>query len=153
MFLHGGIAHLFGNMWFLWLFGNNVEEAYGHLRYLAVYVLAGVVATLGFVAMHPGNTTPLIGASGAIAGVLGSYLVLFPGKMILAVAFLMVIPVPAAIFLVLWFVGQFAVADAGVAWEAHVTGFVFGVVASGVFRTPLLARVRRVEARSYRTRW
>ena len=153
MFLHGGLAHLLGNMWFLWLFGNNVEEAYGHLRYLAAYLVAGLVATFGFVVLHPDNTTPLIGASGAIAGVLGSYLVLFPGKMVMSLAFFMVIPVPAVLFLGLWFLGQFAIGDAGVAWEAHVTGFVVGVVVAVVFRAPLLARVRQVAASPRHARW
>ena len=124
MFLHGGIAHILGNMWFLWLFGNNVEEAFGHMRYLVVYLVGGVLATLAFVAVQPESTVPVVGASGAIAAVLGAYFVLFPGKLVLAVAFVNVIPVPAVVFLGLWFVGQFLIAAPGVAWESHAAGFV-----------------------------
>jgi membrane associated rhomboid family serine protease len=153
MFLHGGLAHLLGNMWFLWLFGNNVEEAYGHVRYLLMFLVAGVAGTVGFVALHLGSTTPLVGASGAIAGVLGSYLVLFPGRLVLAFAFFTLIPVPAAIFLGLWFVGQFAVGQVGVAWEAHVAGFVFGAIVTAAFRGPLRARVDRLHVRTRRALW
>jgi membrane associated rhomboid family serine protease len=144
MFLHGGTLHLLGNMWFLWLFGDNVEEAYGSLRFLLMYVAAGIVAALGFIAMHPESTTPLIGASGAIAGVLGAYLILFPGRMVISVVVFTLLPVPAFIFLGLWFVLQFAVADPGIAWEAHVSGFLFGMALSLLFRSPLLGRVRRL---------
>jgi membrane associated rhomboid family serine protease len=153
MFLHGGIAHLLGNMWFLWLFGNNIEEAYGHVRYLLVYVLAGIAATLGFVLLHTGSTTPLVGASGAIAGVLGSYLVLFPTRLVLSFAFFTLIPVPAVLFLGLWFIGQFAVGQEGVAWEAHVAGFVFGAVVTMLFRGPLRERVDRLHMRTRRALW
>lgn len=145
MFLHGGIAHVLGNMWFLWLFGNNMEEAFGHARYLAVYLVGGVLATLAFVVAQPESTVPVIGASGAIAAVLGAYFVLFPGKLVLALAFVNVIPVPAVIFLGLWFVGQFLIAAPGVAWESHAAGFVVGAVVAAVFRRPLLARVRRLQ--------
>jgi len=145
MFLHGGIAHILGNMWFLWLFGNNVEEAFGHVRYLGMYLVGGVIATLAFVAAQPGSTVPVVGASGAIAAVLGAYFVLYPGKLVLAVAFVSVIPVPAVIFLGLWFVGQFLIAVPGVAWESHVAGFVAGASLALVFRGPLLARVHRLQ--------
>ena len=142
MFLHGGVFHLLGNMWFLWLFGNNIEEAYGSLRFLFVYLAAGVAAALGFIALHPESTTPLVGASGAVAGVLGSYLVLFPGRWVISLVVFVLLPVPAIVFLGLWFALQFAVADPGVAWEAHVAGFLFGAVVSALFRGPLLGRVR-----------
>lgn len=145
MFLHGGIAHILGNMWFLWLFGNNVEEAFGHVRYLAVYLISGVLATLAFVLAQPDSTVPVVGASGAIAAVLGAYFVLFPGKLVLAVAFVNVIPVPAVIFLGLWFVGQFLLAAPGVAWESHAAGFVVGAAVAAMFRGPLLARVHRLQ--------
>ena len=144
MFLHGGVAHLLGNMWFLWLFGNNVEEAFGRVRYLLGYLVAGIVGTLGFAVLHPGSTEPLVGASGAIAGVLGAYAVLFPARLVLSFAFVMLVPVPAIIFLGLWFVGQFAVTDTGVAWEAHVAGFMAGAFTAIVFRPQLLARVRAI---------
>jgi membrane associated rhomboid family serine protease len=147
MFLHGGLLHLLGNMWFLWIFGNNVEEAFGHLWYPVLYVSGGVAATLAYVAMNPGSTVPLVGASGAIAAVLGSYFVLYPGHWILTLVFLYVIPVPALLFLGLWFLGQFAIADPRVAWEAHAAGFLFGAAATIVLRGPLLDRVRRLHGR------
>lgn len=144
MFLHGGLLHILGNMWFLWLFGNNVEEAFGHVRYALLYLVGGVIAALAFVAMQPENTVPLVGASGAIAAMLGAYFVLFPGKLVLAVAVITIIPVPAVLFLGLWFIGQFFVGDVGVAWESHAAGFVVGALVAGVFRGPLLRRHRRL---------
>ncbi|MSQ36475.1 MAG: rhomboid family intramembrane serine protease [Dehalococcoidia bacterium] len=142
MFLHGSLLHVLGNMWFLYLFGNNIEEAYGRLRYLAAYLIAGLGATLAFVLVHPDSTVPLVGASGAIAGVLGAYLVLYPRRQVLSIVFFVLLPVPAALFLGLWFVGQFMEAQPGVAWEAHVAGFVLGAAATLAFRARLLARVR-----------
>ncbi len=141
MFLHAGFVHLASNMWFLWVFGNNVEEAFGTLRYVAFYLATGVVATLAFVLSNPDTTTPLVGASGAIAGVLGSYLVLYPAHRVLSLVVFLFVPVPAVIFLGLWFLSQFAVPDPGVAWEAHVAGFVAGVLLTLPFRRTLLARV------------
>lgn len=142
MFLHGGLIHLLGNMWFLWIFGDNVEEAFGRLGYLLLYGLAGVGATLGFSVLHPDSVEPLIGASGAIAGVLGAYLVLFPRGWVLAAWFLGIVPVPSVIFLGLWFVGQFGVAIPGVAWEAHVAGFLIGAGVALLFRRRLLRGMR-----------
>ena len=142
MFLHGGLVHLLGNMWFLWIFGDNIEEAFGHLGYALLYLVAGIGATLGFAFLHPDSVEPLIGASGAIAGVLGAYLVLFPKGWVLALWFLGIIPVPALIFLGLWFVGQFTVATPGVAWEAHVAGFLVGAAVALALRGRLLAGTR-----------
>ena len=144
MFLHGGLLHLAGNMWFLWLFGNNIEEAFGSVLFVAFYLIAGVAAALGFVALHPDNVTPLVGASGAIAGVLGAYFVLFPTRWVLSLVVFILLPVPAIVFLGLWFAMQFAVQDPGVAWESHVTGFVFGAAIALVCRPFLLARLRRI---------
>ncbi len=149
LFLHGNLVHLAGNMWFLWIFGNNVEEAFGHVGYALLYLVGGIAATVAFVAANPAVTEPLVGASGAIAAVLGAYLVLFPRRLVLSLVFVVLVPVPAALFLGLWFVGQFAVADAGVAWEAHVGGFVVGVAIALVLRELLLARVRRSHAGAY----
>lgn len=140
MFLHGSVAHVLFNMWFLWIFGNNVEEAYGHLRYLFIYLAGGVVATGAFVAMNPDSTVPLIGASGAVAVTLGAYAVLFPAHRILSFVGWLLLPVPAALFLIIWFVGQFGLGGTGVAWEAHAGGFVFGVVVSILMRRSLLSR-------------
>jgi len=154
MFLHGGLLHLLGNMWFLWIFGDNVEEAFGHLAYLLLYLVAGIGATIGFALMHADSVDPLVGASGAIAGVLGAYLVLFPRGWVLALWFLGVVPVPAVLFLGLWFLGQFGVATPGVAWEAHVAGFLIGAAVSLVFRRSLLRGLRgatRATPRAWRT--
>ena len=142
MFLHGGIAHLGFNMWSLWIFGNNVEEAFGRVGYLAFYLLAGLAATAGFVAFNADTTVPLIGASGAIAGVMGSYLVLFPRHQVMTLVFVRVVAIPAMVFLGIWLVSQFLLAggESGIAWEAHVAGFVFGAVFSLPFRQTLLRR-------------
>jgi len=142
MFLHGSILHIVGNMWFLWVFGNNVEEAYGTIGYLILYLVAGIVATAAFVLFNADATEPLVGASGAIAGVLGAYLVLFPRHRVLTLLFVFFVPIPALFFLGFWFLSQFAVADIGIAWEAHVGGFVFGAAITLLLRESLLRRVR-----------
>ncbi len=140
MFLHSGVLHIAGNMWFLWIFGDNVEEAFGRIGYAALYLVAGLAAAAGFTLLHPGSVVPLVGASGAIAGVLGAYLVLFPGRPVLAIWIYGLIPVPSFIFLGLWFVGQFSTGDVGVAWEAHVAGFLAGLAIALVLRAPLMRR-------------
>ncbi len=146
MFLHGGLLHLLGNMWFLWIFGNNIEEAYGRFGYLTMYLVAGVAATAAFVVFNTDETTPLVGASGAIAGVLGAYLVLYPMRPVLSLIVIAVLPIPAAIFLGLWFLTQFqfAGAETGVAWEAHVFGFLFGVMLTLLLRGPLNRRLQEL---------
>jgi membrane associated rhomboid family serine protease len=148
MFLHGGLFHLITNMWVLWIFGNNVEEAFGRGRYLAMYLIAGLVATAAFIALRPEGTTPLVGASGAIAGVLGSYLLLHPRAQVLSlIGFVLLFPLPAWVFLGGWFALQFWNADPSVAWEAHVFGFIVGLVIT------LLARPgRHLPTRKYE-RW
>jgi membrane associated rhomboid family serine protease len=153
MFLHGGLGHLIGNMWMLWIFGNNVEEAFGSGGYLLFYATSGIAATAGYVATNPGSTVPLVGASGAIAGVMGAYLIIFPRARVVSVVpflFFMPLNVPAGIYLILWFAGQFAlVGDAGqIAWEAHVAGFVFGVLVAVVLRRRLLHRVGLMHRRA-----
>lgn len=153
MFLHGSLFHLLGNMWFLWLFGNNIEEAYGAIRFLVVYLLAGLLAAIGFIALNPDGLTPLIGASGAIAGVLGSYLVLFPRRWVISFVVITLLPIPAVVFLGLWFLMQFAVSDPGVAWEAHVIGFLVGAGLTLLFRGPLLRRIERLHHRLPRGAW
>ncbi|HLA66184.1 MAG TPA: rhomboid family intramembrane serine protease [Acidimicrobiia bacterium] len=142
MFLHAGLAHILFNMWSLWIFGNNVEEAFGSVLYLVFYVAAGVAATAGFVLMNPGLTVPLVGASGAIAGVMGAYLVLFPRHQVMTFLFFRVVAMPAVGFLGFWFLSQFLLfgSESGVAWEAHVGGFVFGAVVALIFRRTLLSR-------------
>jgi len=142
MFLHGGWFHLIGNMWFLWVFGDNVEDCLGHSRYLVFYLVCGAAAALGQAAVGPSSTVPMVGASGAIAGVLGAYLVWFPWSRIKTFLFLglffTMTELPAPVFLVLWFVVQFfsgtlslataGAASGGTAWFAHIAGFVAGVV-------------------------
>lgn len=148
MFLHGSVLHIASNMWFLWIFGNNVEEAYGPLSYLVMYLAGGVAATAAFVLANPDATVPLVGASGAIAAVLGSYLVLYPTHKVLSLVVYFFVHVPAIIFLGIWFLTQFAISDESIAWEAHVGGFVFGVVVTLLFRVVLTRRVDALHATS-----
>ena len=130
LFFHGSLLHLGGNMLFLWIFGNNIEDHLGPVRYLAFYLVSGVVATLAHVALQPDSITPLIGASGAVAGVMGAYLVWFPNVRILTAFFFIIIrEISAKWWLGIWFVSQFFInREAGVAWDAHVGGFLFGVL-------------------------
>jgi membrane associated rhomboid family serine protease len=144
MFLHGGLGHLLSNMWFLWIFGNNVEEAYGTGGYVLLYLVTGIAATAAFVYGNPESTVPLIGASGAIAGVLGAYLVLFPTHRVVTFFFFLFVHVPAGAYLMLWLFLQFAYQEPGVAWEAHVGGFIAGVLITLPLRTVLLGRIRRL---------
>jgi len=147
MFLHGGWLHLLGNMLFLWIFGNNVEDRLGSIPFLLFYLVGGVAAALTQVAIDPRSTIPLVGASGAIAATLGAYLVLFPGARILSLVFLgffyQLIEVPAIIVLGFWFglqlLSGFAsfgaeTADGGVAFFAHIGGFVLGLVVGLLLR-------------------
>jgi len=148
MFLHGGWLHLLGNMLFLWIFGNNVEDRLGRIPFLLFYFIGGIAAALTQVFIDPTSTLPLVGASGAIAGALGAYIVLFPGARILSLVFLgffyQLLEVPALVVLGFWFVLQlisgFAglgaeTAQGGVAFFAHIGGFVFGVAVGLLFRT------------------
>ena len=142
MFLHGGWMHLIGNMWFLWIFGDNVEERLGTIRFVIFYLVVGVVGALAQSFALPNSTGPMIGASGAIAGVLGGYVMLFPRAKVVtfvAIPFLWhVRDVAAWVFLGIWFLGQFLIGNnSGVAWMAHVGGFLAGL---GAVR--LLARSR-----------
>jgi membrane associated rhomboid family serine protease len=140
MFLHGGWMHLVGNMWFLWLFGNNIEDRLGHVLFIVLYVVGGVVASLAHWAMIAAEqmNTPVIGASGAVAAVMGAYIVTFPTAWIRCVFVLIVFPIivelPAMLVLGVWFAGQLIDATAGahtltggVAWWAHVGGFLVGM--------------------------
>jgi membrane associated rhomboid family serine protease len=136
MVLHGSWLHLLGNMWFLWVFGNNVEDRLGRLRYVGFYVVGGLAASLGQVAVSPNAIVPMIGASGAIAAVLGAYLFLFPKAKVLAVVlpfFFLPFVVPAWLLLLVWLALQFFTnLNSGVAWVAHVSGFLFGLVVMAV---------------------
>jgi membrane associated rhomboid family serine protease len=150
MFLHGGWLHLIGNMWFLWIFGDNVEDTLGSFRYLLFYLACGVCAAAVQLLFQPASPTPTLGASGAIAGVLGAYAVLFPSARVVTLVpiffFLQIMELPALVVLGLWFVlqlfsGSFALASAasgGTAWWAHIGGFAAGALLI------LVARPRRV---------
>ncbi|MBZ5536687.1 MAG: rhomboid family intramembrane serine protease [Acidobacteriia bacterium] len=142
MFLHGGWLHLIGNMWYLWIFGDNVEDYLGHIPYLGFYLICGLLGNLVHVLFNWSSMVPSIGASGAIAGVLGAYLLLFPGARVLTLIPLLifwpVIELPAVILLGFWFVEQFLSgfssfamtpqAGGGVAWFAHIGGFIAGML-------------------------
>jgi len=138
MFMHGGWLHLIGNMWFLWIFGNNIEDSVGHFKFIFFYLLCGIAAAAAQVAISPHSTIPMIGASGAISGVLGAYLLLFPRARVLVLLpiwiFWRIFYVPAVFMLILWFGVQllsgwatFGSNEAGVAFWAHVGGFVAGL--------------------------
>lgn len=135
MFMHAGFMHLGGNMLSLWIFGNNIEDRLGHIKYLIFYLLGGVAATIAHVAADPGSTIPVVGASGAIAAVMGAYVVWYPDAPIRALVFIMLRDIKAKWWLGFWFVSQFFVgSDSGVAWLAHVGGFVFGALVALALR-------------------
>ena len=147
-FLHGGFLHLAANMLYLWIFADNVEDRLGHARFLWLYLASGIAAAVSQILVVPGSAVPMVGASGAIAGVLGAYLLMFPAARIITLVplgpFLQTYEIPAAIFLGIWFLIQWVqgltsigqVADVGgVAFWAHVGGFVSGMVLSAILRT------------------
>jgi len=139
MFLHGGVLHILGNMLFLWVFGGNVEDRLGHLKYLGFYFICGIGAGLAQVLVNWGSRLPSVGASGAISGVMGAYIVLFPGGRILMlvplIIFFFTVRIPALLVLGYWFVIQFLsgistigqIDQGGVAWWAHIGGFILGM--------------------------
>jgi membrane associated rhomboid family serine protease len=143
MFMHGGIAHILSNMWFLYIFGDNVEDTFGHIGYLAIYLVSGVCGALLQVVVSHNSVIPMIGASGAISGVLGAYLVLYPGRMLTLLLLFVPIRVPAFVFLGFWIIVQLLSglagpkAGGGVAFFAHIGGFAFG------FLMGILARIFR----------
>jgi membrane associated rhomboid family serine protease len=142
MFAHGGWMHIIGNMWFLWIFGDNLEDRMGRFRYLAFYLLCGVIAAAAQVLAGPDSMAPMVGASGAIAGVLGGYILLYPTARVkclwILFVFITTVRVPAWILLGVWFLSQFLTpSDSGVAWMAHVGGFLGGLVLVKLFvRSP-----------------
>lgn len=147
MFLHGGWMHLIGNIWFLHVFGDNIEDQFGHARYLFFYVASGLAAALTQVAINPTSDIPMVGASGAIAGVMGAYVLMFPRARVFTLIpiffFFQVLELPAVLFLGIWFLMQFASGmlalgvggDAGgVAWWAHIGGFACGAILMPILR-------------------
>ncbi|HZW88795.1 MAG TPA: rhomboid family intramembrane serine protease [Myxococcaceae bacterium] len=153
-FLHGGWLHIIGNMWFLAVFGDNVEDRLGHFRFLLFYLLCGAASMLVQGAVLPTSRVPAIGASGAIAGVLGAYLVLYPSARVRTLVFVFLVDLPAVVFLGIWFLTQLlngtasltpgaGVAASGVAWWAHVGGFVVGMGLCVLLRKDEAPRPRR----------
>ncbi|MBX6341941.1 MAG: rhomboid family intramembrane serine protease [Thermomicrobiaceae bacterium] len=169
MFLHGGWTHILGNMVFLYVFGDNVEDAMGHLKYLIFYLIGGVAAALAQTFINPDSTTPMIGASGAIAAVLAAYMVLYPSGLVRVLVFLgffvTVMMVPAILMIGLWFLiqlfnglGSLGVPTAptsGVAFWAHIGGFIAGLILVWVFRNPHAVARQRAARQGYRPfdRW
>ncbi len=138
MFLHGGLLHLAGNMLYLWIFGNNIEDHLGHVRFLLFYLLTGIIAAVTHTVIFSGSLVPMIGASGAISGVLGAYAITYPKARVVVMIWLLIIikfvRIPAFIVLGLWFLfqisggfGSFAGEDQGIAWFAHIGGFAAGI--------------------------
>jgi membrane associated rhomboid family serine protease len=157
MFLHGGWMHLIGNMWFLWIYGDNVEDVLGAAKYLVFYLVCGVCAAFAHIVTNPGSAIPTVGASGAIAGVMGAYLFKFPHSRILTLiplfVFMTTVEIPAAIILIYWFIIQIfsgvgsigfsEASEGGVAFLAHVGGFVAGAVLIKLVPTRERYRSRR----------
>src|SRR4029077_17706560 len=156
MFLHGSWMHVIGNMWYLWIFGDNVEDRLGHFRFLIFYLLCGIAAAFGQIFMDPTSTLPTIGASGAIAGVMGAYFILYPQSRVLTliplIVFWEIIELPAIFLLGFWFLMQLFSAGAiavtasthggGIAFMAHVAGFLVGMIGVFVFKKRELPQAR-----------
>jgi len=143
MFMHAGWLHILGNMLYLWIFGDNIEDRFGHFKFLAFYVICGLVATFAHLVFNLGDQIPSLGASGAIAGVLGAYIVLFPGARVRVLFGLILIPLPAVIVIGFWIVLQIfygvgslgSAAEAEVAYMAHIGGFFAGLILAIVYKT------------------
>ena len=139
MFMHGSIAHIFGNMLFLWIFGDNLENALGHIRYAIFYIVCGFAAAIAQIIMGPDSIIPMLGASGAISGVLGGYVLLYPRKQVRAIIFNFATTVPAFVAIGIWIAYQLVLGyltpseGGGVAYAAHIGGFVTGVVLIKLF--------------------
>ena len=142
MFIHGGFLHIAGNMWFLWIFGRGVEDLIGHAKYLLLYFACGIIGAIVYVAVNANSPVPTVGASGAIAGIMGAYLIKFPRARIVTLVFIVIfittVDLPAALLLLYWFAIQFfsgvgsigysQLSQGGVAWFAHVGGFIAGML-------------------------
>jgi len=155
MFLHGGVLHVAGNMLYLWVFGNNVEDAAGHFRFLLFYLCSGVAASLAQFSFDPSSGIPMIGASGAVSGILGAYLLLFPWAkvktLIFILFFITFVDIPAVALLTVWFIIQIAFSQGpGVAWFAHIGGFVFGLLTIKIVMLGKAPRPKGYRARAYR---
>lgn len=160
MFIHGGFLHIAGNMWFLWIFGRGVEDLIGHAKYLLLYFACGIIGAILFVVVNANSTIPTVGASGAIAGIMGAYLIKFPRARIVTLVFIVIfittVDLPAAFLLLYWFAIQFfsgvgsigysQLSQGGVAWFAHVGGFVAGMLI-------VLLMPGRYNTRPWRDNW
>jgi membrane associated rhomboid family serine protease len=138
MFMHGNLMHLAGNMWFLWIFGDNIEDDLGKVGYLVFYLVCGLVASLAHVLMNMSSDTPSLGASGAISGVMGAYLLLHPQRRVTVILLRMITQVPAYVAVGLWFgfqiINSFVDREGGVAYAAHIGGFIAGAAFGGIYR-------------------
>lgn len=149
MFLHGSWGHLIGNMWFLWVFGNNIEDSMGHLRFVGFYLLAGLAAAGAQVAMDPTSAVPMVGASGAISGIMGAYLLLYPHARVDTLVGFWIVPLPAWMMLGYWMLLQLSgvltpsAIGGGVAFGAHIGGFVAGLVLIPLFSNHKLVAAKR----------
>jgi rhomboid family protein len=160
MFLHDGWLHIGGNMLFLWIFGNNVEDVMGRLPYAGFYLACGIFGTLAHVAIYPNSISPLLGASGAISGVLAAYLVLYPRAWIFTWILFFIVPIPAFVVIGFWILLQAVQGitsavggvSAGTAWFAHMGGLAMGLILTGVFY-PVLRRRRDIAVREVEGRW
>lgn len=151
MFLHGGLLHLGGNMLYMWIFANNIEDAMGHGRFIIFYFAAGVVAAFAQIFYDPSSTIPMIGASGAVSGVLGAYLVLYPyariKTLLFIIIFIKIVELPAIVLLTIWFFMQVLYSRLeGVAWYAHIGGFVFGLLTIKLFSKKSPAGTRKARS-------
>ncbi|WP_371830532.1 rhomboid family intramembrane serine protease [Candidatus Entotheonella palauensis] len=160
IFLHGGLAHVIGNMWMLWIFGDNVEDRMGRIGFFIFYVLSGLAAGIAHIVINPASQIPTVGASGAIAGVMGAYLLLFPRARVVTILPLRPVEVPAVVFLGIWFAiqlysGTVSLATdgaraGGVAWWAHIGGFIVGVLWALLLRRFNPNQLSEQRQRSYR---
>lgn len=158
MFMHGGIAHLAGNLLFLWIFGDNVEHRFGHLPFLLFYLMSGLAASIAHVVMNFNSVVPSLGASGAIAGVLGAYLVLFPRNRVYAIFIIWMVTLPAFVVIAMWAVAQFVggfqslsgvPGSGGIAYAAHIGGFIAGAALALLFRNKWQAEPASVFRQRY----
>ena len=149
IFLHGGWGHLIGNLWFLWVFGNNIEDSMGHMRFLVFYLVTGVAAAVAQVALSPSSSVPMVGASGAISGIMGAYIVLYPRARVDTLILIWIVQLPAWGMLSYWLLlqlsGVFATpgSGGGVAFGAHLGGFFAGLLLIPFFRNDKLVEAKR----------